>query len=181
MTAWKDSGFNAEKLMSSDRSVSERRERMTARLVPTQGAKFRLAWPSLEPPRRSRLPTTSEQWQDFAFAHFANLLLNSRCEMLGGPCGRCGRYYVKKTVRQKVFCNRRCDKAAGAATATRKRRDSERADKLNQAQAAACKWNTLRPKLDWKRWVSRETGVSLTFLTQAVNNRKLQPPESQES
>jgi hypothetical protein len=177
VTAWKASGPNGEKLLSSDRVLAARLERTSARLVPTQGANFRLAWPTLEPIRRAQLPTEREQWEDFAFIHFANLLLNPRCEMLGGPCGRCGLYYVKNTTRQKTFCGRRCGQKSGATAATRKRRDSESLDKLDRVRKLADRWTESRSTLDWKRWISRrDPRISLTFLTRAVNSGKLRAP-----
>jgi hypothetical protein len=176
VAAWRESGPDGESLLKSDSSLARRLERMTVRLVPTPTGRFRLEWPSLQPPERLRLPTENERWQDFAFGHFANLLLNPYCEMLGGPCARCGRYYIKNTVRQKVYCSRRCDNAAGAVAATRKRLQKERAEKLSRAQGAAGTWRPTRKYPDWKQYVSRTEHLTLAFLTRAVRKGELQEP-----
>jgi hypothetical protein len=176
--AWKGAGFNAKRLLEMDSFIAKRLQRMTVRLIPTPAGRFRLERPILEQPQRKEGPTQAEQWQDFAFDHFINLLLNPYCERLAGPCARCKLYFLKKRVDQKVYCSRRCDKAAGAAAATRKRLDKQRADKLNLARGIASRWKKARTELDWKTWVTEnEPALTKTFLTQAVNRRELRPPK----
>ena len=108
---------------------------------------------------------------------FIELLLNPACDKLAGPCPRCGNYYIRRSTRNKVYCSRSCGTRATAFTATRKRRDEEHADKLLRAAEAAREWTIARTKKEWKPWVSgRHPGITVRFLTRAVNNGELKPP-----
>jgi hypothetical protein len=109
---------------------------------------------------------------------FGLLVADSRSCRLGGPCDRCGRYYIKKRLDQKRYCGRRCAHLASATKATINRLRKERADRLRRANKAAQEWSGTRTKLDWKHWVSRDQpDITPKFLTRAVNKGKLCPPE----
>ncbi|PSH04623.1 MAG: hypothetical protein CXZ00_07380 [Acidobacteria bacterium] len=109
---------------------------------------------------------------------FIEFLLNPECDRLAGPCARCGKYYIRGSVRNKLYCSRSCGTRSTALAATRKRRDNEHADKLRRAQKAADKWiEHGHTRLDWKTWVTRkEPDITSKFLTRAVNNGELQSP-----
>jgi len=113
---------------------------------------------------------------------FVELLLNPEREKLSAkPCARCGCYYIKKTVRQKVYCSRKCGKDGTAAYATKQRLKAEHQDKLRVATEEARKWATAHTKEDWKRWVSKQAagrreGLTPKFLTRAVNKGELTEP-----
>ena len=62
-------------------------------------------------PRTSNLSPGSA----FALYLFMNFLVHRGAQRLGGPCTRCHRYFVKKTMRQTVYCSRKCAKDATAA------------------------------------------------------------------
>lgn len=112
---------------------------------------------------------------------FALLVIDARWSRLGGPCDRCGRYYIKKRTDQKRYCGRRCAHLASAVSSTRRRLDAEKAEKLRRAIQAAKNWRTARTQLGWKEWVSRtEPGITPKFLTRAVTNNELEAPTPKE-
>jgi hypothetical protein len=116
--------------------------------------------------------------RDEARLMFLNLLLCPLREKLSEkPCERCGNYYLKATVRRKVYCSTECGRADTARSTRDQKLRHQREDKLRRAAAAATEWLSARTKLDWKRWVAkRHPDITLTFMTQAVNNRKLSEP-----
>lgn len=108
---------------------------------------------------------------------FIELLLNPACNELAGPCIRCGSYYIRRSVRNKVYCSRSCGTRATALAATRKKRDEEYRAKFSLAEHAAREWATARTLQAWKPWVSRRhPGITVKFLTRAVNSGKLIAP-----
>lgn len=130
-------------------------------------------------------PPSSDEILPFGFAFtvsmFGELVTNPLCEKLGGPCARCGDYYIKKTARQNTYCSLRCGRASTAAYATKKRLQDERSRKLAVASDLKQKWITTRTKEDWKQWVSKQPRgkrmeITPKFLTRAVNKGELVPP-----
>ncbi len=115
----------------------------------------------------------------FAFTvwMFGTLVTNPICEKLGGPCARCGNYYIKKRASQKVYCSRRCGNAATAVARTAERDAAERKEKLLRAKAAIREWRSAKPQQDWKPWIAQKTGIDLRFLTRAVKKGDLVPPK----
>jgi hypothetical protein len=112
-----------------------------------------------------------------AIRFFLLLITNPYANKLAGPCARCGNYYLKKRVSQKVYCSRRCGNVTTATVRTREQRTQNHADKLRRSRAAIQKWTRTRTKLDWKQWVSRrELDITRKFLTRAVNRGELKPP-----
>jgi hypothetical protein len=92
---------------------------------------------------------------------------------LGGPCGRCGRWYIKKRISQKTYCQRRCATAATAIATTKQQRKLAHARLLEQAQRALQRWRP-NTRLDPKGFASRETGLTRKWLTRAINRGELQ-------
>ena len=114
---------------------------------------------------------------DVAYEIFAMLVLDARRQYLGGPCDRCGRYYIKKRLDQKRYCGRRCAHLASAVRSTSKRLEREHKDKLDRAKSAVVQWRKTVTRLDWKRWVSRkEPDITPKFLTRAVRKGELNEP-----
>jgi hypothetical protein len=108
---------------------------------------------------------------------FIELLLNPDCDKLAGPCCRCDNYYIRRSVRNKVYCSRSCGTRATALSATKRRRDEERSHKLYEAARLSQRWISSRTKLDWKQWVSHNNPeISPKFLTRAVNSGDLAIP-----
>jgi hypothetical protein len=98
-----------------------------------------------------------------AVALFALLTLNPDWSYLGGPCGRCGRYYVKQRRSQKVYCSRLCGNAATAMLRTAEQRKAQHRQDIQRAKKALHAWKP--GDGDWKKFVSKRTGLSLNFLT----------------
>ena len=168
--AWQKSGPNLSKMLKDDPVLEARAKHGRTLLVPTNTGKGHLLW--LPGPDRF----DALEWKDHALAHFMDLIVNSQWDKLGGPCGRCQKYYIKKTVRQKTFCSRRCGSAIMALAATRKRREAERAENLLIAQRGIEEWATVRTRDPWKQWVSAQTKITPKWLTRAVNRGELRPP-----
>ena len=87
---------------------------------------------------------------------FTTLIANPRWELLGGPCARCGDYFLKHTKRQKVYCSRNCSSAATAAPAMKRMRQVEQSRKTRSAQQCILEWGKTKRRLEWKEWVSNE-------------------------
>jgi hypothetical protein len=120
---------------------------------------------------------------DAALWYFVRLLLSSECEYLGGPCTKCGRYYVKQSLRKdREFCSHKCASHATQSRINKKLHD----EKLDAARSAIKNYRS-RPKkyadMGWKEWVELATEdefpqepITPKFLTRAVNNGELLPP-----
>jgi hypothetical protein len=168
--AWQKSGPNLAQLLHKDEELRGRTRHGRTLLVPTTVGKGHLIWlPS--PP-----PVNALSWKDGALCHFMDLIVNPDWHKLGGPCCRCGKYYIKKTTRQKVYCSRQCGSRNTALATTRMRRREVQERKLQIAQSAVDEWRSLERRQPWKKWVSARTKSSVKWLTRAVNSGHLQVP-----
>jgi hypothetical protein len=183
MERLKEHGGNLKKMMDGDSALAKLVEKVcVTRSVPLENGRARLV---LQPNWQYILEhkLTPNQADRLRPERYAALLfhvgtLNPEWEKLAGPCGRCGRYYLKRRASQKVYCSRGCGNAATAVARTRARLDQEHANKLDRAQAAMQKWTSSRTKDDWKAFVSkREPEITPKFLTRAVNNGELKVPK----
>jgi hypothetical protein len=120
---------------------------------------------------------------DLACQEFVRLITNQECDRLGGPCPRCGKYFVRKTAKPSIYCSPRCASQATAIKATIKARQEQHANKLAAAREGIEAWERLarrgRVKQPWKEWVSKyKPGAEITpkFLSRAVNRGELQGP-----
>jgi hypothetical protein len=115
-----------------------------------------------------------------ALGNFIDFLLNPFNEKLGGPCKRCGKYYVKRTKRQAVYCSKRCGRRQTALSASRKRRKQEHLDRLKLAKQMVLGWVKTNKSQSWKEWIhSREPTISKNWLTRAVRKGELVEPGSE--
>jgi hypothetical protein len=146
-------------MLNDDKVLAARAKHGRTILVATNTGKGHLLW---LPNPKGFDPSS---WKDQALTHFMDLIVNPQWHKLGGPCQRCGRFYVKKTSRQKAYCSRRCGLAMTAIARTRKRREEEHARKLRLAQAAARDWSTARTADPWKEWISARTKITVRWLT----------------
>ncbi len=117
----------------------------------------------------------------FASWYFVDLLLNPFRELLGGPCERCGSYFLNATGHMnKRWCSQRCKEGAKK----RVRRTRELTSKLSRALVevkilASTSVRRLPPfRGDWKHEVARRIGVSPKWLTRYVNQKKLSVPKA---
>jgi hypothetical protein len=174
---WRDSGPNLDKLFQEKPDLA-RRCRGTTIVLPSQGGAGRLVWN----PDLGLKPLTEKE---SALFQFMTLIINPEWKMLGGPCPRCEKYFIKKTNRQiAVYCSRTCATATTALAATRRKREEDRKAKLAIARRSIETWRKLRGrKSPWKEWVvSRHPGeMSLNWLTRAVKSGELQPPQTSDS
>jgi hypothetical protein len=185
VTAWQDSNRNVERML---RSVPE----LKRYLYNEDGLPSWRAWPiavgsglrvSLLPGGPTGGFTTGDDLiRDEARLMFLQLLINPLREKLSEhPCARCGKYFLRETNRDRVYCSRKCGKDGTAAFATKKRLKDEHDKKVSVAKELAQKWATARTKDDWKQWVSKQPagvreGITPKFLTRAVNHSGFVPP-----
>jgi hypothetical protein len=120
-----------------------------------------------------------------ALRFFLTLIFNPLKNELCGPCGECGRYYIRRTAKNDTYCSRSCGARKTAIATTKRKRAEEHADKLQRARVAIEQWREQRltgraRQKDWKRWVSTvELDISPHFLTRAVNKGELKLPVRQ--
>jgi hypothetical protein len=112
-----------------------------------------------------------------AFRWFCLLITNPHWDRFAGPCERCGKYYVRHSLRKRVYCSRSCGSRMTALEMTAKARQVSHALKVKRVQAAAEAWKTAKTGLDWKTWVcGSDEGFTLTFLTRCINRGELIAP-----
>lgn len=103
-------------------------------------------------------------------------------DKFGGPCARCGKYYIKKRASQKVYCSRICGNAATAVIRTRKKWDQERGERLKEANKAMRKWSRLKTTEPFQDWAEkRYPTLTKKFLTRAIHNQELPIKETKEA
>lgn len=97
-----------------------------------------------------------------AMSLFAALLVNPEWEKLGGPCDRCGNFYIKKRDNQKRYCSARCGNLATA----KQQFVNKRQGNLERAITAIADFRKQHPNAaDWKTAVAGRTGLTIKFLT----------------
>ena len=170
---WMKSGPNLRKLFAQDPELERRTRHWEMLFYATNTGRGYLD--STPVPNQINLSP-----EDRALKDFMTLITNSQWDSLGGPCRRCGNYYLKNTKRQNVYCSRLCSSGETAVSATRKWREREQAKKIDIAQECMFEWPKKKRRLGWKEWVSNETGYSIRWISRAVNNGTLQTPASTE-
>ncbi len=175
---WKASGPKLDKMMQGDLGLFHNvQQACTAVWTPAADGRayFVLSPDHLSEGVSGQLPPTAEAR---AFLWFQFLTLNPQCNEIGGPCARCGNYFVKN--RKKVYCSKRCGYAATAVARTRARLEAEHKEKMKRAEAVIKKWNNLRSRsnLDWKQWLQiKAPDISPKFITRWVNKFELPQPK----
>jgi len=171
VTAWLDSGPNLLKLFKQHPDLQTCCTRGTTILVPTREGIPQLSW---KPHLGSFKASTHKM---IARGHFAEFIMNPLSETLGGPCARCDMFYIKRLNRRKKYCSTRCKSSTTALSATQKRRQADYAEKLFRAERARDLYNEkAHREKNWKKWVCGETGITVKWITRAVNAGKLLPP-----
>ena|SRR5271165_1052015 len=169
--AWFDSGPNVAKLLSDDPFLARLSPIVRAHLEPTKGSHAHLSY--LDGPDTD-LPLSDPL--EPALGIFFLFLLNPHNVKLGGPCKHCGKYYVKRTTRQKVYCSKRCGLKHTSQAFIRKQRELEHQKTLHKANHYSAKWSKTNTRKGWKDWVSDNALISKHFLTRAVKNGELLEP-----
>jgi hypothetical protein len=112
-----------------------------------------------------------------AAQRFASLVTGPLADRIG-KCKRCQQYFAAlKGAKNKVFCSRKCATGLTALNSTRARRKRERREKIVKCHQALVEYRKGLPrKQDWKRFVAKKAGVTVKWLTRAVNRREITPP-----
>jgi hypothetical protein len=167
---WMNSGPNLIEMFKREPELELLVRYGKTRFYPTHGGRGHLDWiPEIANTAQSSY--TKQAIQDFMF-----LIANPLWELLGGPCARCGDYYLKKAKRRTIYCSRNCSSEMTAIAAVKKRRQQEHADKVGRAQEAIEEWTKRKRRLGWKAWVSNLTGYTVRWITRAVSKGHLKPP-----
>jgi hypothetical protein len=161
------SGPDLEILFAKHPELARRVAAQKIQLVFSRTCRAHLVW--------DHVPVDMRAHKDMALLQFVRLLLNPRSEYLGGPCARCGMYYLKKTKRQKVYCSRRCGTRATSISSNRKTRMGVHRGLVQRAQDKMGEWEKQVPGEKWKNWLSGEVDLSPKWLTRAVNKGELKP------
>src|SRR5208337_4296333 len=102
---------------------------------------------------------------------FSRLTLNPSREKLGGPCVRCGKYYVRKRrSKNKKYCSRRCGNAATAVAGREGRRREAHRTKLSKWRTNARLW--IPSEGDFKQFLmslDEDKELTLNWITRAIN------------
>ncbi len=116
---------------------------------------------------------------DHAVNQFLRLVTNPKCGQLGGPCERCGRYYIRAGRKPKRFCSKHCARTEGAKTAMQRKREKAREEKLEAVTKAMAEWESRSRRAEkWRGFVCRKCpGVTLTFLTRAIHKGEISEPK----
>lgn len=170
--AWFASGPNAEQMWEENPALRELSHMIRGILLPTKSGRALLT-PVAGPGRSGRYPGTPFE---AALRTFFLFLLNPYNESLGGPCKHCGKYYVKNTKRQKVYCSKRCGLLQTSKSAIKKRRLKFHRNQLATAKRSAKAWAKSKTRKGWKEWVSNDAHVTKHWLTRAVNSGELNEP-----
>jgi hypothetical protein len=168
--AWFRSGPNVQKLLGANPMLDQEARKFRPHFIPTKGRTAALAF--LVTPEYSSTADPLE----IALAHFLAFLLNPHNEKLGGPCKHCGRYYLKNTKRQNVYCTQRCGLKQSSQNAIDKSRKREYEKKLLKAKLSMEEWAAMKTTKDWKVWVSGRAFISKNWLTRAVKKGELVEP-----
>ncbi len=168
--AWRSSGPNVEKLLQSDSVLAKAAQKFSAGLIPTKGPTARLFYLPVSESLDPADPTTT------ALGLFLDFLLNPFNTQLGGPCLKCGKYFVKENRRHRVYCSKRCGLRHTALEVNRKRRADDHAAKLRIVRDSILRWTRSRTQMDWKDWVLLETRISKNWLTRRLKSGELSEP-----
>lgn len=165
---WFASGPNLKQMLHPDSALWTAVQNSWSSLyLPTKKGR---AYIALFPDIPSDEKATAE---DEAHLLFAALTLNPECNLLAGPCARCGDYYIKKTRRQKVYCSQKCGSAATALRTVRKKREVEHQRKITLARKVLSRWKPTNQKERWQDWVSQRSSLTVKWLSRAANKGDL--------
>lgn len=169
---WMECGQNLNSLFRRNRILAENCMHGKTLLIPDRDGVPQLAW---SPILSDDMTIPVER---AALTHFTRLVVNPLALTLAGPCARCGRFYAKRTKRQKAYCSRSCGLASTALIATRKRRDEAKLEKIQRAEREIREWTRVHSHEPWKKWVSARTANQITvkWLTRAVREGLIARP-----
>jgi hypothetical protein len=120
---------------------------------------------------------TGENFRDQAALYASMLLTNPlRGNLCDAPCLRtqCGRWFIKRRALQKQ-CSGRCTGIVQNTDRKAVLRGEKHGEELRRALKASQRWKP-GSGVEWKKFVSDETGLTFKWLTRAVNQGELQQP-----
>ena len=178
VSAWMDSGPNLVEFHFANLPLwHEAMKAFRPSLVPTKSGCARILFTANAGPPGALTSLGKAGVRFYALCLFNSLIVNPLWQKLAGPCPRCNRYYIKKRKSQKVYCSRRCGNTSTAIARTGKQRQDARKDDLKSARKAIRK---LKPTREgWKEVVSKETGLTVKWLTRAEHYFGLKPPRKE--
>jgi ribosomal protein L24E len=118
------------------------------------------------------VPRLSSGPSSKALRLFVALTLHPNWDNLAGPCKRpgCGKYYIRDTSRNRVYCSKKCGTKVTAKNRNNERNRQERVKKLHEALEAIHELKLVRSNRNWKQLVhDRHPHIKTNFLTRAVN------------
>jgi hypothetical protein len=169
--AWFDSGPNVEKLWLEDPALARLSHLVRAYMVPTKGSRAYLTY--LDGPDTGLSPGDAVE---IAFGLFFHFLLNPYNKKLGGPCRHCGKYYVKKTERQTVYCSQHCGRKYTSKISVQQHRQQQHLETIEAANRYLAKWALTSTRKGWKEWVSDNALISQHWLSRYERNGELIVP-----
>lgn len=169
--AWLDSGPDLLAMFKKEPGLEPLLRYGETRFYPVRGGRGHLDWSPKVP---ETLPSAYDRQ---ALEDFIILITNPEWKMLGGPCKRCGSYFLKTTKRKKIYCSRSCGGKQTAHEAIKRKRKEEHAEKLRIAEAAMAEWGKHKRRLPWKKWVLSRTDLTQRWITRAVNQGELCSPQ----
>jgi hypothetical protein len=168
---WMKSGPNLRRMFKLEPELAIRTKEGRTTFWPTATGRGHLEWIAQPSGPEASTP------KDGALIDFMTLITNPEWELLGGPCARCGDYYLKKTRRHSKHCSRTCSSTQTAISSTKRGRAKKQEKKIRLAQESIDQWQ-LKPRQTWKKWVSQKTGITDRWLTRAEHNKKIKPPKA---
>jgi hypothetical protein len=94
-----------------------------------------------------------------------------------GRCVRCGRYFYGRVGQKCCPRPRRCGSTTAAIAVTKRRWKEARIEKLRRVRESCVEWMRQGPNQDWKEWVANQVGVTVKWITRAVNAGELEVPQ----
>jgi hypothetical protein len=187
LNAWKQSGPNLKLMFEADPALREDLESryFAQRIYPTDSGRAFIYLIPYAIARGVGEALSPEAEIHVARSLFMSITLNPEWQKFGGPCPRCSRFFVRKSLKQSVYCSRRCASQRSAIEAIIKRRTKKRTLKLRLAEKTITEFEALRKRRritkTWKEWVvDRHPEITTWFLTRALNNRELEAPSVKE-
>jgi hypothetical protein len=166
---WLKSGPNLKKMIDADPELRKLKVGR-ARLIPTRTGRGLLDWQPI---------TTGENCpREPALNLFFHVVVDPEWERLAGPCPRCKKYFLKKVLRQKIYCSRTCGNYITALAATRKKRREKKKAELKIAQKIVNDWASSKRNGDWESKVEKRIDKTRKWITRAINSGALRVPKS---
>jgi hypothetical protein len=115
---WFDSGPDLQKMLIEDPELHRQLNNGRCHVVPTGTGGRLLALPA----GAGQGPLSGDQ---AALTLFTTLVTHPLASRLGNRCEKCGQYYLKNSMRQKLYCSSRCARSRSALSSARKQRTAK--------------------------------------------------------